>query len=574
MRSVFELLARPLFGSQQAMLTAQSFARAAEERDVRLSLDELEVLHREGMLVPFLGIRYDVKAIRKRDPSIGGGHLRAVLDYTATEGQQLTAEHAAGDLIDPTQEAFTPYSRLRGTFGGRSYDKVRYLYSPYQLLRLRTIKPLLPNMRWHKRTGPSLALLPLQRELGVRTETTYRPTLIALHAVEPIFRPAVVESVRGTLLPGAVDAFQAWDTLRAQFDPTELLSWIGWTADSLRAVAERLLVDARWADPLREWEDLVAQVRPERWARLRGDALTSVDHKIAAEMLLRFHDELVRPGAAQPLEPSSRFRSPLDSRLTRDRASLNEVLTVYDLSPHASVLLVVEGATEFELMPRVFDLVSRNWRGYVDILDAGGATRALDPLMAYVASPRVSREQDRGLLVRPPVRILVVMDPEGDYVTEADRDARREQWLARILRTLPAGYQTQRVQAQLTNLVDVMTWNRAADSFEFAHWSDRQIARAILSIAPNAPMSLPSLMASVHGVRRRRGNLESLWHAGWPGRKPRKPDIANALWPSLMVRAESDLGRQHPRLPAIRCVRRALGMTRLSPRYMMHVITP
>lgn len=486
------LLEQPLFASQQRLLTVDRFRRAAWDRGLRLDRAELEVLHGEGLLVPFFGIRYDPRVVRSRHPTIGRNEMRALLDFTASGGEELRREHEVGDLFDPSTEPFIPYRQLRGTHSGRPYQRIHYVYSPYQLLQLRSLRQLLPAMRWTGRFRRlQLKIGDRQREQFQFAERHNRALQIPLQAVETIYRPAVIESVRAPdVRIAADDPFQAWDELRRSFDPGILLNWIGWQAVQVASVAERLLIDGRWIDPLKEWEDLVALIRPERWLKLRGDALIAVDHKIAAEMMLRFYEELVERGAAPPLEPLGRWRAPRHSRLSRDRDTLQEVLTLYDLSPHPSVVLVVEGATEALIMPRVLDLLSSSWRNYIEVVDAEGVTRALDPLIAYAATPRLLREEALNVLMRPPVRFLIAMDPEGPYITRQQREQRRQHWLARIRRALPERYRTADLGEQLSELVEVTTWTTTGQSFEFAHWSDRQLAGAILAQSPNPSVTL------------------------------------------------------------------------------------
>lgn len=566
------LLGQPLFASQQRLLTVDRFRRAAEDRGLRLDRAELEVLHREGLLVPFFGIRYDPRVVRSRHPTIRREEMRALLDFTATGGEELRCEQEVGDLFDPSTEPFVSYRQLRGTHSGRPYQRVKYVYSPYQLLQLRSIRQLLPAMRWRGRFRRlKLTIGDRQRLQFQFAERHNRALLVPLHAVETIYWPAVIESVRAPdVRIAADDPFRAWDELRHTFDPGALLKWIGWDAAEVASTAERLLLDGRWIDPLKEWEDLVAVVRPERWLQLRGDALMAVDHKIAAEMLLRFYEELVERGAAPALEPLGRWRAPRHSRLTRDRATLQEVLTLYDLSPHPSVLLVVEGATEALIMPRVLDLLSSSWRNYIEVVDAEGVTRALDPLIAYAATPRLLRDEGRGVLMRPPVRVLIAMDPEGPYVTRQQRERRRQEWIARIRRALPERYRTVDFGDQLRELVEVKTWTTTGLSFEFAHWSDRQLAGAILAQSPNPSVTLTKLATSVAGCRARRRGIDSIWNAGWPSPHPKKPAIADALWPSLERRIVTDRERPLARVPALRVARRTLELARRSPRYLIH----
>ena len=172
--------------------------------------------------------------------------------------------------------------------------------------------------------------------------------------------------------------------------------------------------------------------------------------------------------------------------------------------------------------------------------------------------------------MRPPVRVLIAMDPEGPYVTRQQREQRRQQWLARIRRALPERYQSANIADQLRELVEVMTWTTTGQSFEFAHWSDRQLAGAILTLSPNPPPTLAGLTASVAACRARRRGLDSIWRTGWPTPHPEKPAIADALWPSLERRIVSDRERPQARVPALRVARRTLELARRSPRYLIH----
>jgi len=573
-KTVVDALRRPLFASQQAILTAEQFARQADERGVYVDLAALEVLHQAAILNPAFALLYDRKAIRAANPGIGSTEMRGVLGWTPTDGEELRERLNEGTLVDGTSMPWVPYRTLRGSYAGEPYERHRYLYSPYQLLQLRSVKNILPAIRWVGTTSRKRLLannwaLEHARAAGERI----RRLLPTLHAVETPYLPRVMESIRGSPMVAAEDAFLPWESLMRSFDPTELLTWSEWTTDEVLGAAEGLLADGWWDDPLRNWDDLVSLVRPQRWLRLRGDARITIDHKIAAEILLRFYEDLVEREVARPMPPLGITKAPRHSRLARDRSSLQEVLTLYDVSPHPSVVMVLEGATELRVMPEVLDTLSSNWRPYIELLDAGGASKTLDPLMAYAASPRILRKAKEGVLLRPPIRVLVVMDAEGAYVTLADRKRRHDQWIRRILRTLPDAYQTADAEKQLADIVTIVTWNRAGESFEFANWTDTQIAKAILAQpgSPNLPTA--QFAASVSRVRARRGNLKALWQSGWT-RSPTKPAIARELLPSLIRRIPADRSRQYSQVPAVRVARLALRTARQSPRYMIHILKP
>jgi hypothetical protein len=98
----------------------------------------------------------------------------------------------------------------------------------------------------------------------------------------------LVSRLRG--LPQGISAEGLVDEMG--LDPTEVLRW-----------AERLIIDAGFHDPLDNWITLIRQTDPDRWEDLKGDALSAVGHRVAAEILLAFYEDLVEAGVRPPYLP-------------------------------------------------------------------------------------------------------------------------------------------------------------------------------------------------------------------------------------------------------------------------------
>jgi hypothetical protein len=110
----------------------------------------------------------------------------------------------------------------------------------------------------------------------------------------------------------------------------------------------------------------------------------------------------------------------------------------------------------------------------------------------------------------------------------------RSRWVGELLARFPKQYRTRRMREAMKRMVHVATWNRRGDSFEYAHFTSRQIARAILSASrgTGAPDER-TLAARIETMRnKRQGKFELLWDK-WPGRKPTKVEVALELWPIL-----------------------------------------
>jgi hypothetical protein len=291
-----------------------------------------------------------------------------------------------------------------------------------------------------------------------------------------------------------------------------------------------------------------------------------MDLRFAAEVLLRQYDALASAGRIKPLpEQTAGIAGPFHSRLKR-RRSLDGLLTEFGLSPHPRLVLVVEGDTEELLLPRVMQLLGLDIEDdFISIQNAKGVDTDLAPLVAYAVAPRVAEERDGRYLtlLRPPTRILIVLDPEKRFATAASREERRQQWVDRLLETLPSDRRTAAVRQQLTSLVEVMTWRRNADSFEFAHFTDRQLARATARLDRGRRQPTPrKRLQIIARLRRQSAGLEPLLQ-----KRVSKVKLADELWPVLERKIERALAAgTDQRIPIVRVVHRAHALAHEFPR--------
>lgn len=73
-------------------------------------------------------------------------------------------------------------------------------------------------------------------------------------------------------------------------------------------------------------------------------------------------------------------------------------MTDLRLSPFPALIIGVEGATEFNLVPRVMDLLGiQQDRNRIVIVDFGGTGRDLSLLARYAAEPVLGRDYGRGV---------------------------------------------------------------------------------------------------------------------------------------------------------------------------------
>jgi hypothetical protein len=356
--------------------------------------------------------------------------------------------------------------------------------------------------------------------------------------------------------------FDDYDRWRGDLPVRSILDWLGVEPSWLKDTASGLLIEADQFDPLGDWLDVIREADPERWTRLKGTARNAMDFRIAAEVLLRYYEDLAKEGHALPIEPPrGGWRHELHGRL-KPRRGIDKILTSFGLSPHPSLILVVEGDTELLLFPRLMEMLSvRHDDDFISIQNAEGVDKDISALISYAIAPRVEKEADGHLqMLRPPTRILVVADAEGRMATEVQRARRRTVWIDRILRTLPKAERTLSVREAIDRLVYLDTWDRRGQSFEFAHFTDRQLASAIRRIVTtHPPPPLADLIERVASVRSTGGNLKVLL------RGASKLDLADELWPVLQQKVRRALEHEtETRIPVIRV--RATDLAQELPR--------
>jgi hypothetical protein len=292
-------------------------------------------------------------------------------------------------------------------------------------------------------------------------------------------------------------------------------------------------------DPLQRWHNLTRLIEPTLWADLRGLALAANDHRVAAELLLHCYEDLVARDAAPPLEqlppPVGRFWHFLDERLATDRDELEEVITRFGMSPHPSVVLAVEGETEELTVERIIELlVPPGQRGHIRVRNLHGTRRDLTMLADEVARPFLGAQPHGNELdlIRPPTRLLVVGDPEHKLANPANEHRKLIDQVDATLR-----FQNIAVDRDdLASLVEIRNWG--ADPFEFAHFTDDELAQAALAQSKADPQLATQALAAAFGQIR--ATTRKIAEIGKTlGDTLDKVELADGLWPVLKAKIEA-----------------------------------
>ena len=564
------LLSEPFTFTQYRPLQASDFLSEARNCGLWIGEQELEALHRTRLLVPFYRFVRDGREIaaayrRNKSKTHRRDEAYHLAHWGPTSRADLLEAEAAGQLRDPSNEPFIARRRLKRELDEWSYESSVYLYSRHQLTAIPFVQRVRPWVQLRKTRNDLIGRLEVDRVSAISIHEqaeTLREAAIAATLLEPAYYSRIFHRIS---LPDD-DDFAAYDRWRRQRPLLRPLRTLGVDAAWIKKTAEMLHSEASRVDPLGDWAEVIAAAEPEKWKTLKGDVRAALELRVSAEFLLLYYERLHRARRAPALpKPPARFRGLLYDRIKR-RRPLNDLLTDFGLSPHPHLVVAVEGGTELTLFPRVMrQLEAPTDDDFIAVEDAGGVNRDLSPLVAFAIAPRFRQDEPgRGYvrLERPPTRLFVVFDAEGKFATPASRRERRDKWVARVMLSLPRELQTAVVAEQIKPLVNVATWTRTGTSFEFAHFTDREIAAAAaaLDIRPRQ-LTVEQRIELVAQLRRQRGNLDKMLGP------ISKVALADQLWPVLEAKIETALARgTERRIPIVRIVHQAYALALEFPR--------
>lgn len=169
------------------------------------------------------------------------------------------------------------------------------LYSPYQLLALPELDATLARQTFHKRGERIIARMPKPGQLLLDRMERFRKLAIVLTAVEPCYLPNLdPEFIQLSNMPDIADCAQ----YRTSFDPVRTQAWLSCPTEQMRKDAEfLLLMRAHRRDPVGDdWSQLMRRAPAKSRKYLKDAALIAMDDRIAAEILLRFYEDLALRG--------------------------------------------------------------------------------------------------------------------------------------------------------------------------------------------------------------------------------------------------------------------------------------
>ncbi len=551
------LLTLPYSFTQDRLMDTKDFIKAAEERGHKLTLDDLQYLHSHRLLMPLYRVSdhpVEGRKIELDSSAILGMNARGWTLHAASEGR----------LRDCSEEGYSaawPYARPDDEDPSDWWNG--FIYSSWQLLQ---VDHAINDSTFIKADWK----LPQQAYQRIAKDRRVSITLAALSA-------HYLPSILGQLsLPSGIDEreLRKW---RASVDVGELLELADFAPSDLQEEANLLLLETH-DDPLGKWLSLVRHSSYRGWSKLQGEPLAAMWRRVAAEMLLRAHEDLATQGVVDPLPDltGAMWHSAQHDRLTprhEEAKTLEAALAELGLSPHPKVLLLVEGETERYHFPKLLAEFGIGQPHDVRVQHTKGSRVNPQLIARYNITPRVGRRLDSGWrLDASSTALLVVMDPENYFETEADRE--------KISRTLKEAIKEEvRLQGadinqdELDFLVRVRVWGD--DKYELANFTDDELVAAVTQLARgqhNARVESPTWESDLRGaLQDARAHHKDIKVAFWPLRvREDKVQLAKLLWPALRDKCEKEYVTGDIKTPALKIVLEARELVgRLSGTFLI-----
>ena len=411
----------PWIFTQRAPLSTTEFCSEAEKRGIPLNPSTLRELYRLGLLCPFIEIRSG-RASGAPLPSAAVPEPRAA----GTWQIELREARDTGRLFDLASSPFQPDLR----FDSRGLKDPEYwwnglLYSHDQLLALNAIRKQLESDLHRCHRADVVPAVHPPDDLVLERVRSFRRLAALLAVLESRYLPKL--DPEHVFLTNA--ECDEWEAFRSWFDPVATLSETGWSTDEVRAAVENLLLLAHHHDVLGDWTDLIDRAPRRQWDRLKREPLVALDHRIAAEILMLFYEDLAAADACAPILPVvSRVRGPFAGRLSDREGTLDECLARLGVSPHPRVVLIIEGETEELMARRLVEMLElRADPDIMRVLVLRGVTKDITKVAAFASAPIVgARRAGSWDLIKPPTHLLIALDPDDGWSTPHEIEAQRK----------------------------------------------------------------------------------------------------------------------------------------------------
>ncbi|MDP1720764.1 MAG: hypothetical protein Q8L08_07205 [Candidatus Nanopelagicaceae bacterium] len=547
------LLRIPHCFSQAGLLNTEEFLKEAKLRGFEVDLDQLQSLYHHRLLIPMYRVG-DTESLKRQIAVNAAGGMN-------THGRTIDAAQR-GTIHDCAEEgwsASSPFQKPAEVTERNWWNG--FVYSSWQL----------PDLNFALQRLILLGQGEEPSTFEIDFSLRGRKRAIALSALSTHFLPEILGTL--TLTTGDQDE-EVW-SFRSSVQVSDLLVLSGFEPKQLSADATWLLGNAGSRDPMSSWWPLIRHSRGQGWEKLGGVTRDCVWQRVAAEVLLRAHEELASDDliGALPDLNLSKWRNSLHDRVTPRESNTKPLefeLAEYNLSPHPRVLLLVEGQTEMIQIPRLLAQFGLDESNRVRVQNCHSSEINPQLISRYAITPRLGPKYGEVQLVAPPTALVIAMDPEGRWSTSKKRKAERRslqsaireevEWQYRALAETGSDSHLGTIkQEDLDFLVTIFVWGD--DKYELANFTDDELFWALTVLAEGktgARTGSPSWESEVRSALKKARAKH--YDIGVTFKQLRiredKVGFSEILWPLLLEKLEKELSTGEILTPVVQLVQK------------------
>lgn len=218
-----------------------------------------------------------------------------------------------------------------------------------------------PVPEWGEKLQENLTQVAV-RVFNARLHPNFRQVLGSLcQVISDRYFPKAQTDERHITIPSGGRMFRQWDWYEyaRNWDAREITDLFEFSQEELRELYRRAARFHRHSDPLEAWRALVRFISKDKRKKLKGDALKAQTVWEMLEMIRLLHSDAF----GENLEPVNEVGSTIIHRVPDvspaddPLRALELVANDFGINPKAKAVLFVEGLTEADTIPTIFDLL-------------------------------------------------------------------------------------------------------------------------------------------------------------------------------------------------------------------------
>jgi hypothetical protein len=360
----FEYIARKNLYFSRPFIPSLNFETLCRDREIFLSSGQLERLDRTGFFKPLGRYRCQKTVIKLEQTADGIKELGKLEDSEQWAG--MTHERVSaffprflreyfdrGQILDPermptdawnSSEFINLYSEFQFYPLWKCLNESRIYTPTIDEIVTKSDQDLADNM------AATCKFLRGQIPAFVESLQASKNAALVCQVISNRYYPPTQTDQRTIQVSSVFD----WDEYCRTWNAKQTADEMGLAPDEIFNIWRHVKSEASRVDPLREWDDLLKFVAVSEKTRLRGKALLAYSLENMAAMLASFYEDVFgTPISARfPAQPTILLpQESLDGTLRE----LEYVTNKYHLNPRPKLILVVEGESETDQIPRLME---------------------------------------------------------------------------------------------------------------------------------------------------------------------------------------------------------------------------